>query len=138
MRPIWNVANLDVQLQTQLQNSLGPEAKSLLWDTNFPSLVEGVHSNKQTNMLNPYIQFQERNQTIKEYKKSLSAAGEGEDSEKCKQSRPALPDGTKIISIPVLEMEPEDPNNADENNPLRQKIVKKSKKDWVLNPAGNF
>ena len=80
--------------------------------------------------------FQERNQTIKEYKKSLSATGE--DSEKCKQSRPALPDGTKIISIPVLEMEPEDPNNADENNPLRQKIVKKSKKDWVLNPAGNF
>jgi len=79
-------------------------------------------------------QRQERNQSIKEYKKSLSATGE--DSEKCKQSRPALPDGTKIISIPVLDMEPEDPNAKDENNPLRQKIVKKSKKDWVLNPAG--
>ena len=80
--------------------------------------------------------FQERDQTIKEYKKSRSKAV-GEDSEKSKQSRPALPDGTKIISIPVFELEQDDPNAAgDQNNPLRQKIVKKSKKDWVLNPAG--
>jgi len=81
-------------------------------------------------------QRQERDQTIKEYKKSRSKAV-GEDSEKSKQSRPALPDGTKIISIPVFELEQDDPNAAgDQNNPLRQKIVKKSKKDWVLNPAG--
>ena len=46
-------------------------------------------------------------------------------------AKPVLPEGTKIISIPVFEMEQEA-----EENPLRQKILKKSKKDWVLNPAG--
>ena len=70
-------------------------------------------------------QKQERDQTIQDIKSKI------QNNEKSR--RPALPNGTKIISIPVVELEQEDPNVE---NPLRQKIIRKSKKDWVLNPAG--
>ena len=70
-------------------------------------------------------QKQERDQTIQDIKSKI------QNNEKSR--RPALPNGTKIISIPVVELEQEDPNVE---NPLRQKVIRKSKKDWVLNPAG--
>lgn len=76
-------------------------------------------------------QRQERDQTIKEIKENNK-----NDQENPTENRPALPEGTKIISIPVFELETEEGKNPEENNPLRQKIVRKSKKDWVLNPAG--
>jgi len=55
-------------------------------------------------------QKQERDQTIQDIKSKI------QNNEKSR--RPALPNGTKIISIPVVELEQEDPNVE---NPLRQK-----------------
>ena len=76
-------------------------------------------------------QRREHDATIKEMKQNIQL-----DSEK-NGNRPALPEGTKIISIPVFEIEVENgTKGSGEENPLRQRIVKKSKKDWVLNPAG--
>ena len=99
-------------------------------------------------------QRNERDQTIKEIKKSVEKQKKQKNSTKKDvtingknddtsvkesnnetKSRPALPEGTKIISIPVFEMEQEIPNGNNEN-PLKPKMVRKAKKDWVLNPAG--
>jgi len=50
-----------------------------------------------------------------------------------KNRRPTLAKETKIISIPVLDVEPT--QGAKETpNPLYQRVVKKGKKEWVLNP----
>ena len=68
-------------------------------------------------------QKQVRDKTIKDIKNKTNN----------EQKRPTLPNGTTIISIPVVELEQEDPSAGE--NPLRQKVVRKTKKDWVLNPA---
>lgn len=49
-------------------------------------------------------------------------------------SRPTLPEGTKIITIPSLEMVNIPGTEGD--SALNQKVVKKTKKKWVINPVG--
>lgn len=46
-----------------------------------------------------------------------------------------LPKGTKLITIPVVEMESIS-NNSQEANPLSNNVIRKSKKEWMLNPTG--
>ena len=53
-----------------------------------------------------------------------------------KRGRPStLPHGTTIISIPVVEVENDKDATAKESA-LHQSVVRKSKKNWLLNPAG--
>ena len=49
-------------------------------------------------------------------------------------NRPTLPEGTKIITIPTLEMG--SVPGTDGESALNQKVVKKSKKKWIFNPVG--
>lgn len=52
---------------------------------------------------------------IQKVKKSAAEGGqdaESSDLGKKVVNRPALPDGTKIISIPVVELEPDNPNST--------------------------
>ena len=49
-------------------------------------------------------------------------------------SRPTLPEGTKIITIPSLELS--NICTADGDSAINQKVVKKSKKKWIINPVG--
>jgi microprocessor complex subunit DGCR8 len=46
-----------------------------------------------------------------------------------------LPKGTTIITIPVVESEA-DKDATDKDSALHQRVVKKSKKNWMLNPSG--
>ncbi len=51
------------------------------------------------------------------------------------RGRPAtLPPGTHLITIPLVEMESIVGAGADANSALYQKVTKRSKKEWVLNP----
>lgn len=43
--------------------------------------------------------------------------------------RPTLPDGTKLITFPVLNTEPVDPNSTATSHP-------RPKKEWIMNPNG--
>ena len=49
-------------------------------------------------------------------------------------NRPTLPEGTKIITIPSLEMSTIPGTEGD--SAINQKVVKKSKKKWLMNPVG--
>ena len=49
-------------------------------------------------------------------------------------NRPTLPEGTKIITIPALEMS--NIAGTDGQSALNQKVVKKTKKKWIINPVG--
>jgi len=49
-------------------------------------------------------------------------------------NRPVLPEGTKIITIPALEMSSIPGTEGD--SAINQKVVKKSKKKWLMNPVG--
>jgi microprocessor complex subunit DGCR8 len=49
-------------------------------------------------------------------------------------NRPTLPEGTKIITIPALELS--NISGADGDTALNQKVVKKTKKKWIINPVG--
>ena len=49
-------------------------------------------------------------------------------------NRPTLPEGTKIITIPTLEMG--NIPGTEGESALNQKVVKKSKKKWIFNPVG--
>ena len=52
------------------------------------------------------------------------------------RNRPrSLPDGTHLITIPIVELESlVDGGEKDKNSALYQKVKKKSKKEWILNP----
>ena len=45
-----------------------------------------------------------------------------------------LPEGTKIITIPSLELS--NIQGTDGQSALNQKVVKKTKKKWIINPVG--
>ena len=49
-------------------------------------------------------------------------------------NRPTLPEGTKIITIPALEMS--NIAGTDGQSALNQKVVKKTKKKWIFDPEG--
>merc|ERR1712112_338829 len=49
-------------------------------------------------------------------------------------NRPTLPEGTKIITIPTLELS--NIPGTEGESAINQKVVKKSKKKWVINPVG--
>jgi hypothetical protein len=49
-------------------------------------------------------------------------------------NRPTLPEGTKIITIPALEMSTIPGTEGD--SAINQRVVKKSKKKWLMNPVG--
>ena len=49
-------------------------------------------------------------------------------------NRPTLPEGTKIITIPSLELS--NLPGTEGESAINQKVVKKSKKKWIINPAG--
>ena len=49
-------------------------------------------------------------------------------------SRPTLPEGTKIITIPSLELATIPGTEGD--SAINQKVVKKTKKKWIINPVG--
>ena len=49
-------------------------------------------------------------------------------------NRPTLPEGTKIITIPSLELS--NLPGTEGESALNQKVVKKSKKKWIINPVG--
>ena len=49
-------------------------------------------------------------------------------------NRPTLPEGTKIITIPALELS--NISGAEGDTALNQKVVKKTKKKWIINPVG--
>ena len=49
-------------------------------------------------------------------------------------NRPTLPEGTKIITIPTLELSNISTEEGD--TAINQKVVKKSKKKWIINPVG--
>ncbi|XP_071743954.1 uncharacterized protein pasha isoform X2 [Lepeophtheirus salmonis] len=51
------------------------------------------------------------------------------------KERPTLPEGTKVLSVPMIELEPLD-GNSDNASALNQKVVKKSRKEWIINPVG--
>lgn len=48
--------------------------------------------------------------------------------------KPSLPDGLKLITIPVLEMQKHDEKRQE--SAFNRKITKKTKKEWILNPKG--
>ena len=48
-------------------------------------------------------------------------------------NRPTLPEGTKIITIPALELS--NISGAEGDTALNQKVVKKTKKKWII-PVG--
>ena len=50
------------------------------------------------------------------------------------QNRPTLPEGTKIITIPTLELS--NIPGTEGESAINQKVVKKSKKKWIINPVG--
>jgi len=54
--------------------------------------------------------------------------------EKELMNRPTLPEGTKIITIPTLELS--NIPGTEGESAINQKVVKKSKKKWVINPVG--
>ena len=54
--------------------------------------------------------------------------------DKLLSNRPVLPEGTKIITIPALEMSSIPGTEGD--SAINQKVVKKSKKKWLMNPVG--
>jgi len=54
--------------------------------------------------------------------------------DKLLSNRPVLPEGTKIITIPALEMS--SIPGTDGDSAINQKVVKKSKKKWLMNPVG--
>ena len=45
-----------------------------------------------------------------------------------------MPEGTKIITIPSLELS--NLPGTEGESALNQKVVKKSKKKWIINPVG--
>lgn len=49
-------------------------------------------------------------------------------------NRPTLPEGTKIITIPSLELSTIPGTEGD--SAINQKVVKKTKKKWIINPVG--
>ena len=49
-------------------------------------------------------------------------------------NRPTLPEGTKIITIPSLELS--NLPGTEGESAINQRVVKKSKKKWIINPAG--
>jgi len=49
-------------------------------------------------------------------------------------NRPTLPEGTKIITIPSLELTTIPGTEGD--SAINQKVVKKTKKKWIINPVG--
>lgn len=49
-------------------------------------------------------------------------------------NRPTLPEGTKIITIPSLELSTIPGTDGD--SAINQKVVKKTKKKWIINPVG--
>ena len=49
-------------------------------------------------------------------------------------ARPTLPEGTKVITIPAVELVGVD--GTDGENALNQVVVKRSKKEWIINPVG--
>jgi len=49
-------------------------------------------------------------------------------------ARPTLPEGTKVITIPTVELASMD--GTDGENAMDQTVVKKSKKEWIINPVG--
>ena len=49
-------------------------------------------------------------------------------------NRPTLPEGTKIITIPALELS--NISGAEGDTAINQKVVKKTKKKWIFNPVG--
>ena len=50
------------------------------------------------------------------------------------RERPSLPEGTKVLTIPAVELKKMEETEGD--SALNQQVVKKSKKKWVLNPTG--
>ena len=50
------------------------------------------------------------------------------------QERPQLPEGTKVLTIPTIELT--NIEGTDGDSAMNQQVVRKSKKQWVLNPNG--
>ena len=48
--------------------------------------------------------------------------------------KPSLPDGLKLITIPIIEMQKH--NETQEDTAFNRKVTKKSKREWILNPKG--
>lgn len=120
----------------------------------FPTAkVESVEENLKTASLNPtelreYCEklFKFKKITVKKFntwgdRRTYNKQAQQVEIEKVKKAakdskdRPAFPEGTTILSIPVVEMEQENPNGQP-GNKLVPKVIRKSKKDWMLNPAG--
>ncbi len=51
------------------------------------------------------------------------------------RQRPSLGKGAKLITIPVVELESCGGEAGQANNPLGQRVVRKRKKEWLLNPS---
>eukprot|EP00096_Caligus_rogercresseyi_P005168 TRINITY_DN2014_c0_g1_i1.p1 TRINITY_DN2014_c0_g1~~TRINITY_DN2014_c0_g1_i1.p1 ORF type:complete len:582 (-),score=188.70 TRINITY_DN2014_c0_g1_i1:985-2484(-) len=66
---------------------------------------------------------------------SCAPEGASKPPESVRQERPTLPEGTKVLSVPMIELEPLD-GNSENASALNQKVVKKSRKEWIINPVG--